>query len=212
MVKKKAPPKSTAPLDEEAVFMGERLRALRTERGLTMVQFAELTGMSQPFVSLVERGHARLSLTSMARVAEALGIRSASLLAREPVGREVHDGVDVVHTAHRAAPGPEAGPGVRRVWQLAQLPDGLLGTELVGSDTAPEFTAHLDEDEFVYVLEGVLEVELDDGTLQTLTVGDSIALAAGRSHSWRALDPRGYRVLAVVVPRSPTTVAGGQSG
>ena len=186
--------------------MGERLRALRTERGLTMVQFAELTGMSQPFVSLVERGHARLSLTSMARVAEALGIRSASLLAHEPVGREVLDGVDVVHAAHRAALGPDAGPGARRVWQLAQLPGGLLGTELVGTDTAREFTAHPDEDEFVYVLEGVLEVELDDGTLQTLTIGDSIAFAAGRPHSWRAVDSSGYRVLAVVAP--PRATAG----
>jgi transcriptional regulator with XRE-family HTH domain len=200
----KAPPKSTAPLDDEAVYMGERLRALRTERGLTMVQFAELTGMSQPFVSLVERGHARLSLTSMARVAEALGIRSASLLAHEPVSREVLDGVDVVRASHRTAPGPDAGSGVRRVWQLAQLPGGLLGTELVGTDTTPEFTAHPDDDEFVYVLEGVLEVELDDGTVQTLTIGDSIAFAAGRPHSWRAIDSSGYRVLAVVARPSAT--------
>ena len=188
--------KSTAPLDDEAVFMGERLRALRTERGLTMVQFAELTGMSQPFVSLVERGHARLSLTSMARIASALGIRSSALLARDPDHREELDGVDVVHAGHRAAPAP----GARMVWQLAQLPGGLLGTELVGTDPRPEFTSHADEDEFVYVLEGTLELELADGLVHRLGAGDSMAVAAGTAHSWRAVDESGYRVLAVVAP------------
>jgi len=205
MVQSKSSTKSTAPLDDEAVFMGERLRTLRTERGLTMVQFAELTGMSQPFVSLVERGHARLSLTSMARVAAALGIRSASLLAREPLDREVLEGVDVVRTGHRAAPAS----GARRVWQLAQLPGGLLGTELVGTGTETEFTRHAEEDEFVYVLDGTIELGLDDGTIQRLGTGDSFALAAGRPHSWRAVDRHGYRVLAVVAPRSPVMQSGG---
>lgn len=180
--------------------MGERLRALRTARGLTMVQFAELIGMSQPFVSLVERGHARLSLTSMARVAAALGIRSAALLAREPAHREVREGADVVRAGHRISPVPGAAPGSRMTWQLAQLPGGLLGTEFASTDVEPEFTVHADEDEFVYVLDGELELELDDGTAQRLTCGDSFALAAGRSHSWRAVDQRGYRVLAVVTP------------
>ncbi|MCS5499418.1 XRE family transcriptional regulator [Cnuibacter physcomitrellae] len=187
--------RSTSPLDDDAVVMGERIRSVRHERGLTLVELAGLTGMSQPFLSLVERGHARLSLTSMARVSDALGIRQGALLAREATDREELDGVDVVHGDHRASPVA----GSRRAWQLAQLPGGLFGTEMVGTERDGEFAAHAEE-EFVYVLDGVLEVELDDGSVQTLRRGDSIAFASGRRHLWRAVDDDGYRVLTVTSP------------
>jgi quercetin dioxygenase-like cupin family protein len=189
--------RSTAPLDDDAVLMGERIRSLRHERGLTMVELARLTGMSQPFLSLVERGHARLSLTSMTRISEALGLRSGGLLVREDGEREQLDGVDVVHGDHRASPAA----GSRRAWQLAQLPGGLYGTEMVGTERDGEFASH-DEDEFVYVLAGLLEVQLEHGDVQTLRAGDSIAFAAGRRHLWRAVDDAGYRVLTVTAPTS----------
>src|ERR1700712_947194 len=122
--------RSTAPLDDSAVLMGARIRSLRTERGETLVQLAAATGMSQPFLSLVERGHARLSLASMARLSAEFGIRNGELLAHQSTSRVTADGVDLVHSDHRDRPA-ESG---RAVWQLAQLAGGLFGQEMFGSE------------------------------------------------------------------------------
>ncbi|WP_440710474.1 helix-turn-helix domain-containing protein [Herbiconiux sp. YIM B11900] len=185
--------RSTAPLDEEAETMGARIRSLRKERGLTLVQLAELVGMSQPFLSLVERGHARLSLASMAKLSTALGVRSGSLLARPPAGRHTDARVDVVLRGDD----PRERTGDRTVWQLAQLPGGLFGTEFAGTETVfSEYAVH-EEDEFLYLLDGVLEVGLADGVVHRLQRGDSIAVAAGTAHGWRAVDAGGYRVVTV---------------
>jgi transcriptional regulator with XRE-family HTH domain len=189
-------PRSTGPLDDEAVWMGARIRSLRRGQGLTLVQLAALTGMSQPFLSLAERGHARLSLASMARIAAALGVPSGSLLARES-GRHLRGaGVDVVHRE-----GERVLDGGRTAWQLAQLPGGLFATEMRGTEREFSEAAVHEEDEFIYVLSGELEVGLDDGTVHPLAAGDSLAVTAGTTHGWRATDADGYRVITVTTAR-----------
>ena len=183
---------TTGPLDAESVAMGARIRSLRTQRGLTLVQLATAAGMSQPFLSLAERGHSRLSLASMAKLAAALDIPAGSLVARPAAARITGDGVDVVRRDSARAP-----EGERTVWQLAQLPAGLFGTEFWGRETSfSEYAVH-DEDEFLYVLGGVLEVGLADGTVHGLGAGDTLAVAAGVAHGWRAVDEQGYRVITV---------------
>ncbi|MBF4573363.1 helix-turn-helix domain-containing protein [Herbiconiux sp. VKM Ac-1786] len=197
--------RSTRPLDDDAVAMGARIRALRHEAGLTMVRLAAATGVSQPFLSLVERGHARPGLATLARLAEALGVPSGSLLARPAASRVTAAGVDVVHVEAegRASAGH---PGELTVWQLAQLPGGLFATEIVGEAAGDggqrfaEFADH-DEEEFLYLLAGVLEVELGDGTVHRLSAGDTLALGAGVRHRWRADGPEGFRAVTVTSGR-----------
>jgi transcriptional regulator with XRE-family HTH domain len=172
--------------------MGRRIRGLRQAQGLTLVQLAEQAGISQPFLSLTERGHARVSLATMRRIAAALGVPPGSLLAHEPENRVSAGGLDVVHKASE-----RSATGDRTLWQLAQLPHGLFGTEMHGTDREFSEIATHDEDEFVYVLTGRLDVGLDDGSVHPLAAGDSLAIAAGTPHGWRAGEPGGYRVVIV---------------
>ena len=53
--------------------LGSRVRALRTQRGLTLVQLAALADLSHPFLSQLERGLARPSMASLEKIASALG-------------------------------------------------------------------------------------------------------------------------------------------
>jgi transcriptional regulator with XRE-family HTH domain len=50
----------------------QRLRALRTARGLSQTELAEMAGTSQPVVSLVERGFS--TAATLERLARALGV------------------------------------------------------------------------------------------------------------------------------------------
>jgi transcriptional regulator with XRE-family HTH domain len=57
-----------------------RLRFLRTNKGLTQIQLAELTGLDQSHISKLETGATKPSYDTLTRLAAALGITVADLL------------------------------------------------------------------------------------------------------------------------------------
>ncbi len=66
---------------------GRTLRALREERALSQERLAELAGVHDTYVSLLERGRSSPTLESIFLLAHALGLAPSALLAR--VEREV---------------------------------------------------------------------------------------------------------------------------
>ena len=66
--------------------MGERLRAIRRERGLTISQLAAATGLTSGFISQLERNLSSVSLSSLARICEALDVRFGEVMDDEPRG------------------------------------------------------------------------------------------------------------------------------
>jgi XRE family aerobic/anaerobic benzoate catabolism transcriptional regulator len=61
--------------------LGERVRALRSERGWTLQELARKAGMSPRFLVQVEGGEANLSVRKLAGLAGALGTTPAALLS-----------------------------------------------------------------------------------------------------------------------------------
>jgi transcriptional regulator with XRE-family HTH domain len=55
-------------------FLGQRLRALRKERGLSQERLGERAGLSGKFIGEVERGEKSISIDSLYHVAVALDI------------------------------------------------------------------------------------------------------------------------------------------
>ena len=65
------------PLDNKAqvaVSIGSKIRALRQRLKRTLDEVATTAGISKPFLSQVERGHATPSITSLVGIARALGV------------------------------------------------------------------------------------------------------------------------------------------
>ena len=63
--------------------LGTRLKQLRRARRMTQEQLAERAGLSYKFVGEVERGQGNPTLTTMAALAEALGVGLIDLLGFE---------------------------------------------------------------------------------------------------------------------------------
>jgi len=59
--------------------LGRRIRDLRSKRGWTQEQFAEFCGVHRTYMGHVERGEKNVSLSTVLRVANALGVRIPSL-------------------------------------------------------------------------------------------------------------------------------------
>jgi len=61
-------------LDNLRQQFGKRLRALRMQRSLTQEKFAELTGISVDFLSLIERGIGAPSFENIELISSRLGV------------------------------------------------------------------------------------------------------------------------------------------
>ncbi|WP_062386134.1 helix-turn-helix domain-containing protein [Demequina iriomotensis] len=179
--------------DAAAARLGARLRELRKARGLTLVQLAETTELSHPFLSQVERGLANLSLQSLRRIAVALETSPVELVAAAEAGEGAAPRRTEVVRAGSRRPTPE---GFARGTAVSLARGARPFTPiLVESDALEpgEVFAHA-EDEFVYVLSGAAVVETD-GKEHRLVAGDSIYYAGGVLHRWWSDEE--YRLLVV---------------
>jgi transcriptional regulator with XRE-family HTH domain len=171
--------------------LGRAIRALRRERGLTLLQLAAASGLSQPFLSQLELGRSRPSMRSLFRIATALGTTQQTLLAMaaddpssEPVRGADVELVDV-----------DSG-GAR----LLLHDRGVDVTEFVGvPGEYGEYFRH-GRRELLYVARGTIEVELrEDGASRFATLGprDSMTYPGSLEHRFRQLGDAISVVLVV---------------
>jgi DNA-binding XRE family transcriptional regulator len=65
------------------VRFGERLRTVRTKHRISQERLAELAGLHRTFVSLIERGQRNITLETVEKLADALGVGMAALMPRK---------------------------------------------------------------------------------------------------------------------------------
>ena len=180
--------------DDDGNEIGPRLRALRKQRGLTLVQLSERAGLSAAFISQAERGLCQVSIPSLGRLADALGIDTYQLILPARVGPQR---VEIDRSADRRSfpqtddvAGPTATPLIGDGHQLRVV-------EVSGGSAETYGPFQHRNDEFFHVLEGRVEVTVD-GQVDELHAGDSLVFSGGVAMSWRALDAA-TRVLVVVI-------------
>ena len=61
--------------------IGDRIRDRRTALGLTQAEFGEKCGLHRTFIGSVERGERNVAVLSLKRIASALRVSVAELLA-----------------------------------------------------------------------------------------------------------------------------------
>lgn len=71
----------TAHVQREGEVFGQRLRELRQKYGVTQEQLSLATGLTEGYISNMERGLKVPSLTTILRIAVALGCRVTELVS-----------------------------------------------------------------------------------------------------------------------------------
>jgi transcriptional regulator with XRE-family HTH domain len=118
--------------DPIARSLGREIRQVREASGTSMRALAARCGISQPFLSAVERGLSMPSIATLYRIAEALDVAPSSLLPDEPSG-DVHV---IRHDEGRMMPSNErTGSAVGRL-VLSDEGHGLEIYEYVTDPTA----------------------------------------------------------------------------
>ena len=176
-------------------LLGQRIRLVRTDRGMTLADVARDTGLSTGFLSQVENGVTNVSLGALYRIAGALRITAPELLTQgaEPIVSVVRRDEGPWRSADDADP-----PQLARM--LTSTPRRRM--EVRECIVPPGFRSdpawsHAGE-EVLHVLEGSVSVELEGHGLETLEAGDTIVFEATVPHRWIGGD-REARLLNVVV-------------
>ncbi len=68
--------------DDLLVRLGDRIRKLRKQRGLTQVIFAEKVGLDRSFIADVERGKRNISILNLDLIAKGFKVSLSRLLSR----------------------------------------------------------------------------------------------------------------------------------
>jgi transcriptional regulator with XRE-family HTH domain len=81
-------------VDDLARLVGERLRAARHERGLSLAALAEAAGIGKGSLSEIENGARNPTLSTLYALADALGVPLATLLAERAGARISSPGIE----------------------------------------------------------------------------------------------------------------------
>jgi XRE family transcriptional regulator, regulator of sulfur utilization len=177
------------------VDLGSAMRRLREGRRLSLRSLAESTGFSASFLSQVENGQASPSISSMERIATALGVTLAEFFREAQA-----DSVPVTRADQR--------PTLLSQWSRARIEvlaagakprrlQSVLVTLEPGGSSGKRPHASVGE-EFAMVQEGEVELTLD-GEEQLLGAGDAVTIAPGALRRWHNPGEGPVRILIVAL-------------
>jgi DNA-binding transcriptional MerR regulator/quercetin dioxygenase-like cupin family protein len=162
---------------ESAPLPGQRFRRLRTRRGLSLAQVARATKVSVGFLSALERGQMRSSISTLRRIARFYRTNILSLFeiaAENP---------RLVRPSQRKI--LETTPGVRMellAWGQTAMEPHLFRIKPGGG--SGESYSHEGE-EFLHILRGEFEIWLNSKEHYRLKPGDSLYFESSTPHRWR---------------------------
>ena len=177
---------------DPAASLGARVRELRRDRGLTLKALGRDAGLSHPFLSQLERGLARPSVSSVDRIARALEVPVSMLWTgpREQKARVVRAGEGKI-TAHADADAPGGIRDVSPARASVQVREWQGGSR-AWPDEADTTTGEV----MVYVVRGALDVDVD-GTIHSLRQGDALFFDGTMRHRLRRRGGTSTRALYV---------------
>ena len=188
-----AVPNASGPSTEARI--GEVLKRLREQHGLSLRTLATRAGFSASFLSQLENGQVSPSIASLGKIAGQLGVTLADLFEASQT-----QSAAVVRAGER--------PGFTSSWSRARVESltpsgGRRSLEAIAVKLSPrgtsgrEMTAH-PADQFAYVLHGPLTLFLNADRL-VLDTGDAAVIPRKTPYRWENGGTASAEVLLVSV-------------
>ncbi len=184
----------------EEVRVGEKIKALREQKGLSLKELADLTGFSTALLSQMENHLVSPSLGTIIKMARALSVRVGDFL-----GETEGEPYAIVRKEERKKVSRFASKdGVKYGYSYESLgfekKDRHMEPFIVTLEPATVKTAKTsvhEGEEFIFVLEGEMEVILGNHT-DILYSGDSIYYDSTIPHRVQCHQDKITRILAVL--------------
>ncbi len=174
--------------------LGERIKNQRKIKGYSLRSFARIVGVSASFISLVERNKSMPSIEVLRNISDKIGIPVGELInmtaIRDPVIRK--DSRMKLLLPHNPNPREILTPGFDHRFQIFEV---VMNP---GEFSSEELYSHSSE-EFSYILEGMIEIELG-GKKYQLGEHDSITFDATIPHRTHCIGNTPARYIVVDDP------------
>ena len=179
------------------VELGERIRAIRQLRRRTLKEIATAAGISESFLSQLERGRTNATIATLQRLATALGIEVSDLFSSNGLPRPT--------VLRREAREPVVWGHLGRKALLTPKPFHSLEVVVArfepGGSTGDEPYTHGDSEELLIVVDGGVHVQL--GTeIHDVTAGDSVHYQSSTPHRVSNPGDETAEVMFVISPPS----------
>ena len=191
-------------MEVEEIHVGEKVKTLREQKGLSLKELADSTGFSAALLSQMENHLVSPSLGTMIKVAKALGVRVGDLL-----GKTEGEPFAIVRKDERKTVSRFASKeGVKYGYSYESLgfekKDRRMEPFIVTLEPATVKTSKTsvhEGEEFIFVLEGEMEVLLGNHT-DVLYPGDSIYYDSNIPHHVQCHQDKVTKILAVLYTSS----------
>lgn len=171
---------------ESASALGQRIRDLRKESGMTLEQASAATGLSRAALSKIERGEMSPTYDSLCKLAEGFRIDLAALISGRPqdfsgfaVTRAKEGAVQETERFVHHLLAPDFGGRALYVFETQ-----VLATKFEEYD---QWDQH-DSEDLLYVLEGAVVVRMKGHAPVELGVGDSLQMDGRIPHEMIAVE------------------------
>ncbi|HUF00768.1 MAG TPA: helix-turn-helix domain-containing protein [Anaerolineales bacterium] len=175
-----------------SVNVGARLRELREQRNISMRALATRSGLSANALSMIERGKASPSVSTLYKLADALGVSITSFFSSDVERKQVVFLKSEARARVSFTRGVFEGLGGE---QFAGRVEPFMLTLESNANSGPRRMSHTGH-EFVFCLRGELEYQVERQFFQ-LSAGDSLLFAAKLKHRWK--NPGGTVVTALII-------------
>lgn len=187
---------TTTLVEADPLSLGGRVRFLRQQRGMTLDQLAQVTGLTKSYLSKVERGLSVPSISTALKIAGSFRMSVGQLIGEEQDATAVcvtrkGDRKSFMRGGSHAGYDYEAIAGPKPFKSMEPF---VMRPPLAFQDN--RMFRHSGE-ELMYVLAGTLEVQFTRRRF-TLRAGDSIYFDAQLSHRSRSIGEHVAEVLVVV--------------
>jgi DNA-binding transcriptional MerR regulator/quercetin dioxygenase-like cupin family protein len=161
--------------------VSKHLLQLRRRQGYTLAQVARQAGLSISFLSAIERDRAKPSIATLQRLAGIYKTNVLSLFGAEDESKAHR----LVRPSDRKVLKPE--PGVQM--ELLVLGRSQLEPHIfrIAPGVSSGGSYHHEGEEFIHVLQGSLEVWLDEVERYVLVNGDTLHFESTHAHRWKSL-------------------------
>lgn len=191
-------------IDQLVSDIARKIRELRIEKQYSLQRLADMASLSSTAIHKIERGEITPTITTLIKIAAALGKKVSYFLA-EGEDEDIYAPLDVVEF-YRQGMRTRISNAKKTTFleHLAvNLKEGALYAAIVSakpgvSSSSGHETAHEGE-EFYYVLDGTIEFTIRNETY-VLTKGDSIHFQSIEPHSWKIIGDMPNLVLWVITP------------
>jgi transcriptional regulator with XRE-family HTH domain len=189
--------------------LGESLRRIRKERGMTLIEAGEKSGMPMSTISKIENNKMSLSYDKLLRICKALDVDISELFSGTPAaGKPAAPVSSGRRSINRRGTGYAIDtPNYSHLYPAADLLNKRsvpIIAEIHARSLAEfgEMIRHPGE-EFAIVLEGTCDLYTDLYAPARLETGDSIYFDSGMAHAYIAVGDETCQILSVCTSDEP---------